>query len=421
MHRRISPISAIRNHLSMMNPKQYQFSLIEFAYWAAASAIAFTVVYLQEKELSSASIGVVMALLNALGIIAPPIWGMVSDKVRSVKKTLIICLIGASIVYALVPLSTDIHLGTLSAVFIILPLSAFFRIPTTSLLDTWLLTVANREKNIVYGHVRLWGSIGYGILAIVMAQLTTYLGSVYVTFLLYGLLNLPMILLCIKQKDEGDVTAKKKLSLKEMHFEELFSNYYLMSYFAFNTLVYLPVYGAFTFLPYILLEVAGNTDATGVIMGLKAFMEVPMLFASALLIRRFNLRNMLFVGAVMFTLEQSLYVVSQSLVQVTLISLIHGLAYGIYLACTVNYVHRLAPPQLTATAQTINGALGCLSGIIGNLIGGFLVDSIGVRGYYAIAAGIECFALIVFVLSFVIGKYVFHKELPASVLRLDIS
>jgi len=189
MHRKISPFTSMKNYLLSLNPKQYEFSVIEFSFWAAASAIAFTVVFLQEKELSSSSIGIVMALLNALGILAPPIWGMVSDKVRSVKKTLIICLIGASIVYALVPFSADIHWGPILAVFIVLPLSAFFRVPTISLLDTWVLTVTNREGNITDGHLRLWGSIGYGIVAILMAQLTTNLGSTFITFLLYGLLR----------------------------------------------------------------------------------------------------------------------------------------------------------------------------------------------------------------------------------------
>lgn len=413
--RRWGPMARIRNHMAFMNPKQIQFSIIEFLYWMAASAASFTVVFLQDKGMSSSQVGIVMAMLNVFGIISPPFWGMVSDKVRSVKKVLVLCLIVGSLIFALVPAAANYFIGPWMLVVLVLPISAFFRTPTTSLLDSWTIKTVNRERGMAYGSIRLWGSIGYAIMAFLFGVLIKRLGGATITFYMYGLLNIPMILMCFFQKGD-EVADKQKVSFRELHAGRLLKNYYLVVFLIFNTMLYLPVQGTFTFLPYLITEISGNSNSLGTIISIKAFMEVPMLLGSAYLVKRFGIVKMIVLGGVLYTCEQFLYVLCGSIWQVTLVMVIHGTAFGIYLACSVSYIYHLAPKELSATAQTICGALSSLSGIMGNLFGGYIVEMSGIRSYYGIAGAIQIVSLLLFLVSFPLGKRLTGQMLPQSVL-----
>ena len=44
-------------------------------------------------------------------------------------------------------------------------------------------------------------------------------------------------------------------------------------------------------------------------------------------------------------------------------------------------MYSLAPDHLKATAQTLNGAMNSVAGIIGNLLGGVLIAMVGVKAF----------------------------------------
>ncbi|MDD3242121.1 MAG: MFS transporter [Eubacteriales bacterium] len=403
--------------LAMLSPKYFTYSAIEFLYWMAMSAASFTVVLLQENKLSSSQVGSVMALINAVGIIAPPLWGMISDKVRSIKKTLIICLICGGAIYALVPLTMKVAMGPLFLGIVLLPVSSFFRVPTNSLMDSWMIRNTNHERNMNYGSVRLWGSIGYAIMAFLIGVIIKKLGSATITFYLFGLLSIPLLIMLFCQRDGRDAGGVKKLSFRELKLGRLLKNYYLVVFLLFNTILYLPVAGTFTFVPYLITEIAGNSNDLGTIFAIKALMEVPMLVASAYLVKRFGVVKMLFLGGILYTIEQYLYTLCGSIPAVVGVMVLHGMGFGIYLACSVSYIFALAPRELSATAQTICGALSSLAGIVGNLLGGYLIEAYSVRTYFGVAGTIVLASLLLFLLSFVIGKKLLHRELPEGVLR----
>lgn len=407
----------IHGNLAMVNPKQINLSVIEFLYWMAASAASFTVVYLQERGMSSSQVGVVMAMLNVFGILAPPFWGMISDKLRSIKKVLLLCLVLGSLVFALIPFTSNYYMGPWMVAVVALLISSFFRTPTMSLLDSWMIRNVNTESNMSYGSIRLWGSIGYAIMAFLFGIIIKKMGSAANTFYLYGILNLPLIFLFLFRKGDEDAGSKKPLSFRELQVGRLTKNFFLVTFLLFNTILYLPVQSTFTFLPYLITEIAGDSSSLGTIISIKALMEVPMLIASTYLVRRFGVVKMIILGGMLYTLEQFSYMICHSIPQVTMVMVLHGTAYGIYLACSVSYIYMLAPKELSATAQTVCGALSALAGILGNLVGGYLIDAMGIRSYYGISGIIVLVALALFLLTFPIGKRFFHQTLPSVALR----
>ncbi|MDR0760950.1 MAG: hypothetical protein LBF74_12735, partial [Treponema sp.] len=91
-----------------------------------------------------------------------------------------------------------------------------------------------------------------------------------------------------------------------------------------------------------------------------------------------------------------------------------GLAGGLLIGSSANYLYSLSPPELTSTAQTMNGALGATAAIIGNLAGGALIVLVGIRRFYFMVSGTLLFALVFFVLTLFFGIRVLNKKLPSA-------
>ena len=69
--------------------KIWRFRMTNMCYGCAAATIGFHVLLLQWQGLSASTVGIVMSVNAALSAIAPPIWGLVADKLRSRYKVFI--------------------------------------------------------------------------------------------------------------------------------------------------------------------------------------------------------------------------------------------------------------------------------------------------------------------------------------------
>jgi MFS family permease len=81
-------------------------------------------------------------------------------------------------------------------------------------------------------------------------------------------------------------------------------------------------------------------------------------------------------------------------------SVIQGAGYGLVLIGGIAFVSRQAPRGTAATAQGIlNATTFSLSSIIGGGVGGQIAGVIGIRGLYAITAGLGAVAVVLFALA----------------------
>lgn len=69
---------------------QIGFSTVIGLFWMGMASSAYNVLLLDSQNFSTAEVGVIMAIYSAIGIIAPPLWGYVADRMHSVAKAYII-------------------------------------------------------------------------------------------------------------------------------------------------------------------------------------------------------------------------------------------------------------------------------------------------------------------------------------------
>ncbi|MCL2059606.1 MAG: MFS transporter [Oscillospiraceae bacterium] len=368
--------------LSMPRPF-YQYGGMGFLYWAAMAATSFTTVYLQGLNFTAMQIGTMSAAFTSINIVAPPLWGIVSDKLRSVKKVFAICVAASAVFWFILPHS--VRWFSPLVVLIILPLNRFVGSPTMALLDSWIVRHVNRDRRVGFGPIRLWGSVGFCIVAFIYGMVLEN-KPIDIIFYGYVLFAIPCVIIALSIKeDEGGVgggIAHRKISLREMQVGRIIKTKPLMAYLLFNLTLYTPVMATFTFMPYLIEEVGGLNTFVGVTLSVEALLEIIMLIFSARLLKRFKITRMIIFVGFLYTAEVALYSACGAPWHVLLVKAMHGLGYGLYLSCTVQYIYRLAPKGLTATAQTFASCSSAIAGIIGNLIGGAVIDKLGARVFF---------------------------------------
>lgn len=142
--------------LSLFYAAYFLFGGIQLPYWP---------LWLQERGLSPAEIGLVLALTNGVKIVAGPTGGFLADRWAQ-RRTPLILLCGATVI----SLALFVPAQGLLAIAIVTAMVAACQSPIVPLGENLaLLTI--RQHGLDYGRIRLWGSITFIAGAVVTGQL----------------------------------------------------------------------------------------------------------------------------------------------------------------------------------------------------------------------------------------------------------
>ena len=396
-----------------------KFAGLSWTYWFATCFCSYLTIFLQSIGWQAHDVGIINSLNSAVGVVSTPFWGTLSDKIRSLKRIIIILVITGALTYALIPYM-DYRIAGVSLLFIIIPLSGFFRTPLMSLIDNWTVRACNKH-GLHFGAIRSYGSFSFGVIGLILGFVVTKMNGesgnagTKMTFLGYAFFSVALLLVVLFIKDDVQATGGKKLKLSEMKFGQLFKNYYYMTYLAYAMIIQIPLACVYSFQPYLMAEIGVNTGTIGYITGFKAFIEIPMLILMDKVRNKCPLYVLLFGAGALYMFEAFFYSISGSFTHLILISVLQGLGGGLYIAAGSNYVAALAPAELKATAQTLNGSMVSLAGIAGNLVGGYIIEAVGIRIFYRGCSAIILGGLLLFIFSFPFGEKVLHIKRPAIV------
>lgn len=378
----------------LFDKKRLILSGIILIFWAAFGISPFIVVLLREQRIGTAAIGLILSVNSFVGIIGQPFWGMVSDKIRSVKITFILCMSMCTITYAILLFAdSPLYIG------IILAVDAFFRSAASSLLDIWIINSISKDNNISYGALRLWGSIGFALMVLAYGAISDG-RSVKVIFPIYFIVAVIAIILSFFIKS-GNSSSARRVSLRELKPGKLFSDTHYLAFVAFVFLINLPASPAGTFLPDLFKEVEGNMGEYGLMHSVKALLEVPFFLFGKKLMDRFGSIRIIICSSLIYTIQQIIFACAATPLQVMLAQMLLGPAYSLFLIGSLHYVFSLAPEDLKATSQTFLNAFGSgLGSIAGNYGGGLFITWFGLRPMYWTGAALDIAAIALFLLSF---------------------
>lgn len=343
----------------------------------------YQTVYLQNNGMTSADIGILNAVSSVVAIFASTFWGMLSDKINSIKKTTLINFIMLAVTTAILPFLPAKATYATGMFIVYCAIITFARTPSFTLMDN--ITVRNcMASGLSYGAVRSFGSLTYTVGSVIVSAALPFVG-VGNTFWISGLLLIPTILCLNACNDPKIVTTKAKTGPDKDSIKKLFSNYYYVTFLIFTMLYWIPRTSEYSFLTYFMEERGISLDSLGIIMAVRAVVEIPFLFFIAKIRRYIKLKYLIMVAATLIAVEcLGLGLLAYDFGTLLFFSTFFGIGNGIFIGVISDYLFRLAPDEVKATAQSIYASVSAASSILGNLLGGYAYALLGGVAYYIV-------------------------------------
>jgi MFS transporter, PPP family, 3-phenylpropionic acid transporter len=356
-----------------------------FHFGALGALFPFLPLLFARRELRADQISWIMVLIPLASMTVPPLWGILADAFQARAKLLRIASVGSACsLFLLVPAKGVLQHMLAMAVF------CFFRSPLVSLADA-IAHAALADKGERFANIRIWGSVGFALFALLSGQLkssshvmlllmlsgASYLLSAAAAFgvksprtakepWIFGRTlkqlkepTMPLLLLATAIYYSGHATfdVYYGLHLKNLHFDDSF---------------------------------VGLAWATGVAV------EIALMMVAPRILKNTPSAHLLAFSGIIAALRW--YCLSQATSALGLLSIqpLHGVTFGLWYLSLVKTIQDNAPEALRASLQSfVLSAMG-LGMMAGYLVGGRIFEFYDGRMLYLAATGSATLAALLY-------------------------
>jgi PPP family 3-phenylpropionic acid transporter len=364
-------------------------SIYYFLYYGAISFLfPFLALFYQSQGLTGGQIGVLAAVAPIVSMFGAPLWTGTADATHRHKLIAILSILGVVAVVLVFP-----YIASFGGLLLAICLYALFGSPTGSLADSAVLALLGERKE-RYGRIRLWGTLGYGVIAPFAGELVGRFGLNW-AFWGYAILML------------GGLLIVTRIPFRQSHSSGSFGGGIRLllgnqPWMLFLAMVFIAGTGMATINNYLFVymeSLGASKTLMGFALTASTLSEIPALFFSDRLLRRFGARGMLVIAMTAIGLRLIAYSLAAQPWVVLVIQLVHGLTFAAVFVAGVHYADQIAPPGMKATTQGMFGStLMGFGAATGGLLGGFLMQQAGPGIMYRAVGILVLVGLVLFLL-----------------------
>ncbi|SDJ78040.1 MFS transporter [Sediminibacillus albus] len=358
-----------------------------FCFHAANSIIiTFLPIYLQDKDLDGTEIGYVLAIGPMTSLLAQPFWGYMSDKYRTVKRMILICLAGL-----LISSLIFFQMNMLASILLMGAVFYFFISPVGALSDS-LAQRKSQQLSVDFGSIRTWGSIGFAVSSLLIGEMLARIGVQHMVwpYFLFGAASLLACITLTDVKVENTASAVQLADIKRLLQSAPFIIFLLLIMFLTVT-----HRANDSFLGIYIVQLGGSEGLVGLAWFAGVASEALVFALAATWFRKLHPLIFIIAAGLLYSSRWFIYAMVDEPVWVIAFQFMHGLSFGVFYLAAFQYVSRLIPASLQSTGHLLFVSVFFgLSGIIGSLFGGFIIDTMGGEMLYLVMAWIALFGSI---------------------------
>ncbi|WHX60925.1 MFS transporter [Peribacillus frigoritolerans] len=346
--------------------------------------IPFLPVYLADQGLRPAQIGFIIGTGGFVTLITQPLWGMISDKTRTIRKVLLLLIFFSSVIgYFLYDSSSYLQL------ILFAMLLYFFLMPIDPLTESLNFTMAEKS-GISYGSIRTYGALGYAVISLITGYVMSYFGANSLAFLFAGIGLISFIVSWMMP--DAPVSGKPVTLSSLKHF---FSNKETLLFLLLVFICAVPARMNDTFLGVYIRELGGSAKLVGLTWFLAAGSEIVVFALSFWWLRKGKEIIIISFATAFFFIR---YFVSAWITDPQLLAYLQVmqlLTFPIFYSAAIQYLYRIVPVEWRATGQTVLALLFFgVSGIIASYIGGAIYGAYGGKTLYLFISSISFIGMV---------------------------
>jgi len=340
-------------------------AFVFFFHSTATIIVGFLPLFFQTRGLTNSEIGWILAIGPAASIISQPFWGYLSDRYKTVKNIILICIF-FTIMMSLIMFSMSTFMVILITAFLFF---AFMQ-PVAALSDSLAQKTAN-QLQITFGSIRTWGAIGFALFSLLCGQLFSVIG---VENIMYPFLAISFICLVLGLFIHDAVPSRKPVSVfSALH---LLKDKKLLLFLILASLISLAHRTNDNFVGLYIMDLGGSESIIGWAWFIGVTVEALVFALSAFWFRRFHELTFIIFAGVLYVFRFVLFAFIQDPMHILFIQPLHGICFGIFYSAAFQYITKIIPEELQGTGHLlfISFSFG-IAGIIGTSIGGMIMES----------------------------------------------
>lgn len=362
----------------MSHVLHFNLSRFYFVYYFFVGAfVPYWGLYLQSEKFSAADIGILMSLFQISRIIAPNFWGWLADHTE--KRVVWIRLTAFLGLFGFVAVFWAHGFFWMFCVMAALSLFTSSTLPLSESLTLAHLATTNGH----YSKIRMWGSLGFIVAAVVLGFWIDFSG---ITSLLWFLLGVQIVLFML--------TFKLPEATVAPHAHDHFSVWQIIK--QSNVLALLvgcacmvSAHGVlYNFYSIYLAEHGYSKGTIGLLWAVGVICEIFIFMLMPNIMRRFSLKTIMLISLALAVLRFSLIGVAVNHLWILIVAqCLHAATFGSFHAASVNVVTQFFNGRHQAKGQAIyNSVAYGVGGAVGGLLGGFALQYWGGETTFMLAA-----------------------------------
>lgn len=326
--------------------------------------ISFLPLYLKYKGFTGSEIGWVLAIGPLASIFSQPFWGYMSDKYKTVKKILLILIIGlllTSIIF--------FQMNSLVAVMIMGGILFFFSTPIGALGDSLAQRRAD-DLGVTFGSIKMWGSLGFAASTLVVGELLTKIGieNMMWPYLIFGIIALLVIFKLTDAKVDTEPIQLNDITI-------LIKNKPFLYFLALTLFITITHRANDSFMGIYITELGGGESLVGLAWFVGVLSEAVIFAFAGFWFKKYHTLIFMIVAGILYTVRWFLFANITDPMHIIYLQFLHGLTFAIFYTAAFEYVTRIIPKLLQSTGHLVfYSVFFGVSGIIGSLIGGAIID-----------------------------------------------
>ncbi|HLQ73634.1 MAG TPA: MFS transporter [Bacillota bacterium] len=354
--------------------------------------LSFLPLYLKFKGLNGTEIGWVLAIGPFASIVSQPFWGYLSDKYKTVKYILLVCVIGL-----LISSTIFFQMNSLLMILSVGAIFYFFTTPIGALGDS----LAQRRANalgVSFGKIRMWGSIGFATSALIIGEILNRVGVQHMIwpYLFFGTIALIVV---IRLKDVR--TTDDPVHIRDVG--KLLQKKHYSIFILLMIFITVTHRANDSFIGLYVTELGGTENLVGLAWFVGVISEAIVFAIAYLWFRKFHPIIFVIIAGAIYTVRWFIYGSIHDPMTLISFQVLHGITFGMFYLSAFDYVTRLIPKALQSTGHLIYYSVFFgVSGIIGSLAGGSIIEHFNGQTLYNVLGYTSLIGTIAFIIYYMI-------------------
>jgi len=392
------------------------YAVVQGSYWSSVCVlIVFIAVYLSFKGLSDTQIGITSALMSIIAIALQIVISNFADAnthipLNKIVTGLYIVSVACCAVLWLLPVPV-------AMMIIVYSLASASQQSVNGLLSALLMQFVNRGIPVNYGWPRGIGSISFAFSAYLMGIVVEKYSPDILMPVCIGLTIIAIISVAVMPNPnrlqgtyQPEETKSEVTDHTKSYWEMFRGNRTLSLFICAITLLFVGFSSAMVFLIRIMESLGGGARELGIGMFIHASVELPILFASGWIIKKFKIHDILIFSFVCFFIRGLGIYFAPSVGVMYGILAFNIFGMGLFVFASVFFVNNIVDKTEKVRAQSIIMVCQAIGGITGSSFAGAVIDAMGLKFLLMISWII----LLGAALAMLICRYSYTRQFPAG-------